>query len=1162
MSYDFKSFVHLRVHSEFSIVDGIVRIEELINLVKDSNQPAVALTDLSNVFGIIKFYKTARASGIKPIIGCDVWLTNDKNRDRPFRILLLVCNQEGYLNLCSLLTKSFLCNQYNGRAELRKEWLSGNNGLIVLSGGPLGDIAYALEINNYALALDLANQWKLMFPDSFYIELQRVGFPGEDNYNHAALEIASKLNLPVVATHPIQFLRNSEFQSHEVRVCIAEGSHLSDSKRISRFRKEQYFLIQKKMFDLFSDIPSAIFNTIEIAKRCNLTLRLGVPNLPKFEIDSRYSLSDYLVSMAEAGLKKRLDFLGIDKINDDSKNAYYNRLREECVTINQMGFAGYFLIVQDFINWGKKNGVPVGPGRGSGAGSLVAYALGITDINPMDYDLLFERFLNPERVSMPDFDIDFCQDNRDRVIDYVKSKYGYDAVSQIATFGTFGAKAVIRDVGRVLGMPYSLCDGLSKLIPFSVSEQWTLSKVLDSDAVFKDRYEKEEEVRTLIDIAKPLEGLARNVGMHAGGVLIAPGKLTDFCPLYCQPGQENSVVSQFDKDDVESSGLVKFDFLGLRNLTVLDWSVKYVRQCNKGMDNFSIMSLPLDDKGTYDLLSKGNTVAVFQLESKGMRELLKRLKPSNFEDIIAVLALYRPGPLESGMVNDFVNRKHGLSSINYFHEDLESVLKSTYGVIVYQEQVMLISQIIGGYSLGGADLLRRAMGKKDPEEMSKHRVIFEKGAISNGYDSDLAIKLFDLMEKFAGYGFNKSHSAAYALIAYQTAWLKTHHPAEFFAATMSSDMDDTDKIQSIFHDAKKNNIKILPPDINLSEFRFNPVIDSSDGNNKIAIRYGLGAIKGTGKSAIEDIVKSRIDKGPFSDIFDFCYRMFKILNRRAIESLIKSGAFDSTNSNRSEVLASLNTALEIAEHRNTNINQSSLFEDDYEKEMPSLQQKKNNITEWDLLTKLTEEKTAMGYHFSGHLFEYWRDEVRQIVPNTLSKIRPSKQLQWVCGIIISIKIITTRRGKMVIALIDDETAQVEIVIYTDFYEKNKNDLREDNLIAAKVAVSDDAYSNNLRAIVEQIYSINDIRTYMSRAIRISTDSEIDLKLLRDLLENFCFKREQEKHLVPIYLAYTNLDSKFSCTVKLGDIWRVTVNNEFLSRLCSFIEGKGSVDIIY
>lgn len=1161
MSYDFKSFVHLRVHSEFSIADGIVRIEDLVNLVKDSNQPAVALTDLSNVFGIIKFYKAARASGIKPIIGCDVWLTNDKNRDRPFRILLLVCNHDGYLNLCSLLTKSFLYNQYNGRVELRKEWLSGQSGLIILSGGLLGDISYALEINNYNLALDLANQWKTMFPDSFYIELQRAGFPGEDNYNHMALGIASKLNLPVVATHPIQFLRPSEFQSHEVRVCIAEGSHLSDAKRVSRFRKDQYFFNSEKMFDLFSDIPSAIFNTIEIAKRCSLTLRLGIPNLPRFEIDPKYSLSDYLVAMAEIGLEKRLDFLGLDKITEFNRKKYYDRLYSECITINQMGFAGYFLIVQDFINWGKNNDIPVGPGRGSGAGSLVAYALGITDINPMDYDLLFERFLNPERVSMPDFDIDFCQDNRDRVIDYVKSKYGYDAVSQIATFGTFGAKAVIRDVGRVLGMPYSLCDSLSKLIPFSVSEQWTLSRVLDSDAVFKGRYEKEEEVRTLIDIAMPLEGLARNVGMHAGGVLIAPGKLTDFCPLYCQPGQENSLVSQFDKDDVESSGLVKFDFLGLRNLTVLDWSVKYVRQCNKGMDNFSIISLPLNDEKTYDLLSKGNTVAVFQLESKGMRELLKRLKPSNFEDIIAVLALYRPGPLESGMVNDFVSRKHGLSSINYFHENLENVLKSTYGVIVYQEQVMLISQIIGGYSLGSADLLRRAMGKKDPEEMAKHRISFEKGAVINGYSSNLAIKLFDLMEKFAGYGFNKSHSAAYALIAYQTAWLKTHHPAEFFAATMSSDMDDTDKIQVIFHDAKKNNIKILQPDINLSEFRFKPVVDPID-KDKIAICYGLGAIKGTGKSAIDDIVKSRKDNGPFSDIFDFCYRMFKILNRRAIESLIKSGAFDSTNPNRAKVLSSLNMALEIADHRNTNINQSSLFGDDYEQEMPRLRLNTDNVIEWDLLTKLTEEKTAMGYHFSGHLFEYWRDEVRQIIPNTLSKIKSSKQSQWICGILVSIKTITTRRGKMVIALIDDETAQVEIVIYPDFYEKNRNDLREDNLIAAKVVVSDDSYSNSLRTIVEQIYTISDIRTYMSRAVRIYIDSEINLELLRDLLKEACSKKGQDNYCVPVYVSYTSLESKFSCSIKLGDAWKVIVNNEFLLKLRSFLDGKGSVEILY
>jgi len=784
-------FVHLRVHSEFSVVDGIVRIPDLIKRVAKLGQPAVALTDLSNLFGLIKFYKGARGAGVKPIAGADVWLTNDEDPAKPFRVLLLVRNHQGYLNLCELLSRSFLTNQGKGRAEIRREWLQGQEGLIVLSGGRGGDVGQALDAGNAVSALALARQWALMFPGSYYIELQRAGMDGDEAYTQAAMRLAAEAGLPVVATHPVQFLDEYEFQAHEARVCIAEGEILANPRRVRRFTKEQYLLSSEEMARRFADVPSALANTVEIAKRCNLSLVLGKPRLPNFPTPDGVTLDDYLVQLSEEGLEKRMEFLFPNVAERESKREqYYERLRWECKTIIQMGFPGYFLIVQDFINWGKNNGVPVGPGRGSGAGSLVAYALGITDLDPIRYDLLFERFLNPERVSMPDFDIDFCQDNRERVIDYVKEKYGRAAVSQIATFGTLGAKAVVRDAGRVLDMPYMFCDGLSKLIPFNPMDPWSLERTLKDEPAFKDRYEQEEEVRALVDLAKPLEGLTRNIGMHAGGVLIAPGKLTDFCPLYCQAGQENSAVSQFDKDDVEAAGLVKFDFLGLRNLTILDWAVRYVRQFNEDKRDFDVMALSLDDPAAYKILCDANTTAVFQLESRGMKELLKKLRPNTFEDIIAMLALYRPGPLESGMVDDFVNRKHGRAAVDYFHSDLEATLKSTYGVIVYQEQVMLISQIIGGYSLGGADLLRRAMGKKKPEEMAKHRELFEQGAKEKGHDPDLAVKLFDLMEKFAGYGFNKSHSAAYALISYQTAWLKAYHPTEFLAATMSSDMDD------------------------------------------------------------------------------------------------------------------------------------------------------------------------------------------------------------------------------------------------------------------------------------------------------------------------------------------------------------------------------------
>ncbi|WP_416232973.1 DNA polymerase III subunit alpha, partial [Castellaniella sp.] len=733
------AFVHLRSHSEFSVVDGIARIPDLVKRAKAFGQPAMALTDLANLFAWIKFYKAARKAGIKPIAGCDVWLQNPDDEDKPFRLLLLATDHTAYLDLCELLSRAWTENSQRGRAELRREWLSGKSGLIVLSGGRAGDVGHALEAGRADEARRLARLWAEDFPDSYFIELQRAGFEGDEAYVQAALRVAADCSLPVVATHPIQFIEPDDFRAHEARVCIADGELLGNPRRVKRFTPEQYMPDSDAMARRFADVPSALVNTVQIARRCNLTLTLGHPELPLFPTPDGVSLDDYMVHLANEGLQRRMVQLYPDA-DDRARQmpAYQDRLDLECKTIVGMGFPGYFLIVQDFINWGKSHGVPVGPGRGSGAGSLVAYSLGITDLDPLRYDLLFERFLNPERVSMPDFDVDFCQDNRERVIEYVKEKYGRDAVSQIATFGTLGAKAVVRDVGRVLEMPYSVCDNLSKMIPFNPADPWTLERTLENEPAFKERYDTDEEIHALIDLARPLEGLTRNIGMHAGGVIIARGKLTDYTPLYCQPGSESSVVSQYDKGDVEDVGLVKFDFLGLRNLTILDWAVRYVREFNPGMSDFDIMSLPLDDPETYALLSSANTTAVFQLESRGMKELLKSMQPNTFEDVIALLALFRPGPLESGMVVDFVNRKHGRADVDYFHPDLEPVLKSTYGVIVYQEQVMLISQIIGGYSLGGADLLRRAMGKKKPEEMAKHRVVFQEGAVKKGYDADLA----------------------------------------------------------------------------------------------------------------------------------------------------------------------------------------------------------------------------------------------------------------------------------------------------------------------------------------------------------------------------------------------------------------------------------------
>ncbi len=1154
------SFVHLRVHSEFSVVDGIVQIPALIKKVAEYGQPAVALTDLSNIFGLIKFYKAARNAGVKPIAGCDVWLQNEEDRDKPQRLLLLVRNQQGYLNLCEILTKSWLENQYGGRAEVRREWLVDQDGLIVISGGRAGDVGQAIDAGRLQEAKALAMQWAARFPGSYYIELQRTGNEGDETYVQAAMRLAGELNLPVVATHPVQFISPGDFRAHEARVCIADGEQLANPKRVRRFTTEQYLLDSQELVQRFADVPSALANTLEIAKRCNLTLELGRPRLPDFPTPDGVTLDDYLIQLSEEGLAVRMaQLFPKEEERQEHYPQYLERLRWECKTIISMGFPGYFLIVADFINWGKHNGVPVGPGRGSGAGSLVAYSLGITDLDPIRYDLLFERFLNPERVSMPDFDIDFCQDNRERVIDYVKQKYGKEAVSQIATFGTLGAKAVVRDVGRVLEMPYMLCDGLSKMIPFSPADPWTLSRALADEPAFKERYEQDEEVRALIDLARPLEGLTRNIGMHAGGVLIAPGKLTDFCPLYCQPGPDANAVSQFDKDDVEAAGLVKFDFLGLRNLTILDWAVRYVRRFNEGKREFDIMSLPLDDLPTYRILSEGNTTAVFQLESRGMKELLKNLRPNTFEDVIAMLALYRPGPLESGMVVDFVNRKHGRAEVDYFHPDLEPVLKSTYGVIVYQEQVMLISQIIGGYTLGGADMLRRAMGKKKPEEMAKHREIFEKGAVEKGHDAKLAVKLFDLMEKFAGYGFNKSHSAAYALIAYQTAWLKAYHPAEFLAATLSSDMDDTDKVQIFWKDALANGVAVLPPDVNESPYRFEPVADQymAKGQPPRTMRYGLGAVKGTGQAAVEEIIRAREADGPFKSLFDFCRRINRHnVNRRTIEALIRAGAFDTIESNRAALLATVPNAISAAEQAERSANQVSLFDDDSD---DIVEGELSKVPVWDLQTQLMQEKAALGFYFSGHLFDAWRDEVRRFAPKPLARLEPARGLQWFAGVLSSVRPKMTRRGKMLYAVLDDGSAQVEVAIFNELYEQHRNRLKEDRLVIIHGKVSNDDYSGGLRVSAEEVFDLQLARESRARSLRITLNGNADADRLRQLLNPFRAEPENGVPGVPVELRLQR--DEFMCTVRLGEEWRVRMADVMLDQLNDWTKPH-SVEINY
>src|SRR5574340_1026279 len=984
-------FVHLRLHSEYSIGDGMVRLASAVARAAADGMPALALTDLGNLFGMVKFYTQARGAGVKPLIGCDVWIADDSGADRPSRLLLLARNRDGYLRLCELLTHAYVGPRHRGRAELTRAHLAhgDNRGLIALSGAGLGDIGLSLLAGNAAAAQKAAREWAALFPGSFYIELQRYGQPQAEALIAHSAALAAQLGLPVVATHPVQFLDRDDFKAHEARVCIAEGYVLADARRPKQFTEEQYFKSQAEMAELFADYPEALANSVEIAKRCNLSVELGKNKLPPFPTPDGVTLDDYLAQQAAQGLEVRLAQLFPDAAVRAARRAEYTqRLEFEIRTIQQMGFPGYFLIVADFINWAKNNGVPVGPGRGSGAGSLVAYALGITDLDPLRYDLLFERFLNPERVSMPDFDVDFCQEGRDRVIDYVKRRYGGHAVSQIATFGTMAAKAVIRDVGRVLDLPFNFVDQFAKLIPNELGI--TLAEAREKEPAINERIEHEEEIRELWSLAERLEGLTRNIGMHAGGVLIAPGRLTDFCPLYRAEGSE-AMVSQFDKDDVEAIGLVKFDFLGLRTLTILAEAVRFVQR-HEDRKNFRLEDLPLDDPAVYRLFAAGNTTAVFQSESRSAKDLEKKLKGDCFEDIIALMALNRPGPLGSGMVDDFIARKQGKQKPEYFHPDLEPVLKSTYGIIVYQEQVMLVAQILAGYSLGAADMLRRAMGKKKPEEMAQQRTIFLEGAAKRGADTKVAERLFDLMEKFAEYGFNKSHSAAYALVAYHTAWLKAYYPAEFMAAPMSSEMSDTDKVRVFYEDCRANGLVFLPPDINQSGYRFQPV-------DAKTIRYGLGAIKGSGEAAIGAIVAEREANGPYKGLFDLTRRVDKrYLNRRVLEALVKAGAFDSLNTHRASLMASVGAALETADRAARSGGQVGLFGEALEGGEDLVE-----VPEWIEQDKLLQEKSALGYFFSGHPFTSYLAEVSSFAKRQLDSLEPSRDPVMLAGIAVSLR---------------------------------------------------------------------------------------------------------------------------------------------------------------
>ncbi|MDR1888453.1 MAG: DNA polymerase III subunit alpha [Zoogloeaceae bacterium] len=1140
-------FVHLRAHSEFSVTDGILRVGDAIARAATDAMPALAITDLMNLFCLVKFYKGARAKGIKPVAGADCWIANSEEPGRPYRLLLLVKNRVGYRQLCELLTRAYVRPERPEKAQLQKEWFAeiGCDGLIALSGAGLGDVGEALLAGHGEQAKNRARAWESLFPDAFYLEVQRSGQPQEEQLVQASVHLAAELGLPLVATHPVQFLQQDDFRAHEARVCIAEGYTLGDTRRPRAFTEAQYFKTQAEMVELFADLPEALENSLEIARRCNLELTLDKNFLPQFPTPDGVSLEDFLTRQAEEGLEKRLVELFPDPaVRAERRPEYDARLQTELQTIIQMGFPGYFLIVADFINWGKNNGVPVGPGRGSGAGSLVAYSIGITDLDPLQYALLFERFLNPERVSMPDFDIDFCQDNRWRVIEYVRQRYGADAVSQIATFGTMSSKAVVRDVGRVLDLPYSLCDRISKLIPVEQNKPVSLAEALKKEPALQEMMQGEdgESVRILFDLARRLEDLTRNVGMHAGGVLIAPGRITDFCPIYQASGNDASPVSQFDKDDVEKAGLVKFDFLGLRNLTIIKLALEYVERLTG--EKPDLMRLGFNDPATYQILKDANTTAIFQVESEGMKKLLKKLGPDRFEDIIAVLALYRPGPLGSGMVDDFILRKKGRQKYDYFHDDLKDCLSPTYGVIVYQEQVMQISQIIGGYTLGGADLLRRAMGKKKAEEMARHRTTITEGARKKGYRPELAEHLFDLMTKFAEYGFNKSHTAAYAVVTYHTAWLKAHHASAFMAATLSSDMDNTDTVKVFYDDCLMNGLVMQGPDINASAYRFEPV-------DRKTIRYGLGAIKGTGEQAVNAILSARKKNGPFQDLFDFCRRVDKRqVNRRTIEALIKAGAFDAIDRERAKLMASVGIAMEAAEQAERNALQASLFDAGEEGEIhaPHYLQ----VKPWEDRERLMREKEALGFFFSGHPYDRVRPELSRFVRRRLNQLEPAKELTLIAGIVAGVRTQMTRRGKMCFVQLDDGSAMVEVSVFNELFEAEREKIITDEVLLVEGKVSYDEYSNGNRVVADKIMTLGEARARYARCLHLKMNGQADVARLKDLLAPF-------PGVAAVRIQYQNATA--ACELTLGPSYRVNLEDGLLHGLQEWLKPE-NVEVVY
>ena len=1155
-------FVHLRLHTEYSLVDGIVRVKPLIKAVAGAGMAAVAVTDQSNMCSLVKFYKAAMGAGVKPICGADIWLASEEEDGPLTRMSLLAMDNKGYRNLTELISRGWMDGQSNDLVIIERQWVKdASEGLIALSGAREGEVGRALLDGEPAKAERLLNEWLEAFPDRFYLEVQRTARVGDEEHLHAAVVLADKCGVPLVATNDVRFLKQDDFEAHETRVCIGEGRALGDPRRVRHYSDQQYLKSPEEMWELFSDLPEALENTVEIAKRCNIEVQLGKYFLPNFPIPEGMTIDDYLRQVSFEGLEERLAVL-LPKDTPDydaKKQVYIDRLNFELDIIIQMGFPGYFLIVMDFIKWAKNNDVPVGPGRGSGAGSLVAYVLKITDLDPLAYDLLFERFLNPERVSMPDFDVDFCMDGRDRVIEYVAEAYGRNAVSQIITFGTMAAKAVVRDVARAQGKSYGLADRLSKMIPFEVG--MTLEKAFAQEEILRDFLKSDEEAQEIWDMSLKLEGITRGTGKHAGGVVIAPTKLTDFSPIACDEGG-GGLVTQFDKDDVEQAGLVKFDFLGLRTLTIIKWALETInrKRAELGDDPLNIDFIPLDDKKTFDMLQKAETTAVFQLESRGMKELIKKLKPDCLEDMIALVALFRPGPLQSGMVDDFINRKHGRAELSYPHPDyqyagLEPVLKPTYGIILYQEQVMQIAQVMGGYTLGQADMLRRAMGKKKPEEMAKQRGGFIQGCADNGIDADLAGNIFDLVEKFAGYGFNKSHSAAYGLVSYQTAWLKAHYPAPFMAAVLSADMHNTDKVVILIEECRNMKLRIDAPDVNMSEFKFTV---NEDGR----IVYGLGAIKGVGEGPVDEIVACRAEGGPFKDLFDFCSRIdLKRVNKRTLEALIRSGALDrlgpcyndemkayqaTVDLNRAILLASMEEAIHAAEQtaRSHDSGHMDLFGGVFAEAEADVYANHRKAKELSLKERLRGEKETLGLYLTGHPIDEYEGEIRRFARQRIVELKPARGEQTVAGLIVNLRVMKNKKGdKMGFITLDDRSGRIEASLFSEAFHAAQTLLQTDALVVVEGEVSQDDFSGGLRLRAKRVMGLEDARTSLAESLRVKVDAgALQGDRLRWMAELF----GRHRGGCPITLDYSSQSAR--AMLQFGDQWKIDPADNLIQAL--------------